>query len=118
MTDVTVSGAPADDQQWGVSYDYVGIVMQRTPEGEAVGRVCSRESGVEVIENTTFLDVRAKDRLFINFDDVSEELGSEMDGYRLQEHMTTHYGRMAMTDDAFVLVANPLELIEMLDAEV
>jgi MmoB/DmpM family. len=109
--------APATDQgpKWGVAYNFVGIVMQRTPEGEAVGRVCSREPGVEVIENDTFLDVRAMDRLFINFADVGEELGAEVDGYTLQEHMTTHYGRMAMTDDAFVLVANPLELIELLD---
>nr|QCY50165.1 coupling protein of multicomponent tetrahydrofuran monooxygenase [uncultured Pseudonocardia sp.] len=117
MTDVTATHAAEGNESGGSgSYDYVGIVMQRTPEGEAVGRVCSREPGVEVIMNTTFLDVRAKDRLVINFDDVAEELGSDMDGYVLQEHMTTHYGRMAMTDEAFVLVANPLELIELLDS--
>ncbi|GJF01846.1 MULTISPECIES: MmoB/DmpM family protein [Actinomycetes] len=116
MTDATA--APAAAQGSGdVAYDYVGLVMQRTPEGEAVGRVCSQTPGVEVITNTTFLDVRAKDRLIVNFDAVGEELGSDMDGYVLQEHMTTHYGRMAMTDDSFILVADPLELIELINSE-
>ncbi|MGE0346633.1 MAG: MmoB/DmpM family protein [Gemmatimonadales bacterium] len=117
MTDTTEAPVTGENEAGGsAAYDYVGIVMQRTPEGEAVGRACSREPGVEVIMNTTFLDVRAKDRLIVNFDAVGEELGSEMDGYTLQEHMTTHYGRMAMTDEAFILVANPLELIELIDS--
>ncbi len=117
MTDATATSA-AENGSGDAAYDYVGgLVMQRTPEGEAVGRVCSQTPGVEVITNTTFLDVRAKDRLIVNFDAVGEELGSDMDGYVLQEHMTTHYGRMAMTDDSFILVADPpLELIELINS--
>jgi propane monooxygenase coupling protein len=95
---------------WGVPYEHVGIVMQRTPEGEAVARVLAAQPGVEIFEGHTYLDIRAKDRLVINFDDVSEDLGFDVDGYWLQTQMTTHYGRLMLTDDAFVLIADPLEV--------
>lgn len=95
---------------WGVPYDYVGIVMQRTPEGEAVARVLAQQAGVEIHEGHTYLDVRAKDRLAIDYDEVSEDLGFEVDGYWLQTQMSAHYGRLLLTDDAIVLVADPREI--------
>lgn len=98
----------------GASYDYVGIVMSRSEEGDAVAAVMRRRPGVEVIAQPAFWDVRAKDRLVIEFDEVGEELGFEIDGYAIQHEMSTHYGRLIATDDALMLFSDPMEAMEHL----
>jgi len=47
-----------------------------------------------VLEQPAFWDIRAKDRLVISYDEVSEQLGYEIDAYSIQHEMSTHYGRM------------------------
>jgi propane monooxygenase coupling protein len=96
------------------TYDYVGIVMAKSAEGDAVARVVGDEDGIEVIENPSFWDIRAKDRLVIDFDKVSEELGFDVDGYAIQHEMSTHYGRLVTTDDALMLFSDPVEAMEYL----
>ena len=96
------------------TYDYVGIVMANSAEGDAVARVVGDEDGIEVIENPSFWDIRAKDRLVIDFDKVSEELGFDVDGYAIQHEMSTHSGRLITTDDALMLFSDPVEAMEYL----
>ena len=96
------------------TYDYVGIVMAKSAEGDAVARVVGDLDGIEVIENPSFWDIRAKDRLVIDFDKVSEELGFDVDGYAIQHEMSTHYGRLVTTDDALMLFSDPVEAMEYL----
>jgi propane monooxygenase coupling protein len=96
------------------SYDYVGIVMSKSAEGDAVADVMRGREGVEVIEQPAFWDIRAKDRLVIDFDSVSEELGFEIDGYTIQHEMSTHYGRLIATDDTLILFSDPTEAMEYL----
>ena len=96
------------------TYDYVGIVMAKSAEGDAVASVVGQRDGVEIVENPSFWDIRAKDRLVIDFDEVSEELGFEVDGYAIQHEMSTHYGRLIATDDALLLLSDPIEAMEYL----
>jgi propane monooxygenase coupling protein len=96
------------------AYDWVGIVMARSPEGDSVAAVLGRREGVEVIEQPSFWEIKARDRLVIDFDDVGEELGFEVDGYAIQHEMSTHYGRLVATDDALMLFSDPLEAMEHL----
>jgi propane monooxygenase coupling protein len=96
------------------TYDYVGIVMSKSAEGDAVAAVLGEREGIELIEHPSFWDVRAKDRLVINFGEVSEELGFEVDGYAIQHEMSTHYGRLVTTDDALMLFSDPLEAMDHL----
>jgi propane monooxygenase coupling protein len=103
---------PAEGE--GESFDYVGIVMSKSAEGDAVAAVLGEREGVEVIEHPSFWDIRAKDRLVIDYDDVSEELGFEVDAYTIQHEMSTHYGRMIATDEALMLVADPTEIMDHL----
>jgi propane monooxygenase coupling protein len=98
----------------GESFDYVGIVMSKSAEGDAVAAVLGEREGVEVIEQPSFWDIRAKDRLIIGYDEVSEELGFDVDAYTIQHEMSTHYGRMIATDEALMLVADPTEIMEHL----
>jgi propane monooxygenase coupling protein len=96
------------------TYDYVGIVMAKSDEGDAVAAAVGRLDGVEVIEQPSFWDIRAKDRLVIDYDDVGEQLGFEIDGYAIQHEMSTHYGRLVTTDDALMLFSDPIEAMDHL----
>lgn len=96
------------------TYDWVGIVMAKSVEGDSVARVLGEHEGVEVIEQPSFWEIKARDRLVIDFDEVGAELGFEIDGYTIQHEMSTHYGRLVTTDDALMLFSDPLEAMEYL----
>ena len=96
------------------TYDYVGIVMAKSAEGDAVADALAEREGVEIIEQPSFWDIRAKDRLVINFDEVGEQLGFDIDPYAIQHEMSTHYGRLIVTDDALMLFSDPIEAMEHL----
>jgi hypothetical protein len=96
------------------TYDYVGIVMAKSAEGDAVAEILGRRDDVVVHEQPAFWDIRAEDRLVIPYDDVSEELGYDIDAYSIQHEMSTHYGRMVATDEALMLFSDPTEAMEHL----
>jgi NAD(P)H-flavin reductase/ferredoxin len=100
----------------GEAYDYVGIVMAKSAEGDAVASILSQREEVAVLEQPAFWDVRAKDRLVIPYDEVSEQLGYDIDAYSIQHEMSTHYGRMVAGDDALMLFSDPTEAMEHLMA--
>jgi propane monooxygenase coupling protein len=96
------------------SYDYVGLVMAKSAEGDAVADVMRRHEGVEVVDQPAFWDIRAKDRLVVPYNEVSEELGFEIDSYSIQHEMSTSYGRLVATDDALMLFSDPIEAMDYL----
>jgi propane monooxygenase coupling protein len=96
------------------TYDFVGIVMAKSAEGDAVARILRAREDIAVHEQPAFWDIRAKDRLVIPYEQVSEELGYEIDAYSIQHEMSTHYGRMVATDDALMLFSDPTEAMEHL----
>jgi propane monooxygenase coupling protein len=96
------------------SYDFVGIVMAKSAEGDAVASVLSQREDIEVIEQPAFWDIRAAQRLVIPYAEVSEQLGYEIDAYSIQHEMSTHYGRMVATDDSLMLFSDPTEAMEHL----
>ncbi len=98
----------------GASFDYVGIVMAKSAEGDAVAAFMGRRDGVQVREQPAFWDIRAHDRLVIPYREVSAEVGYEIDAYSIQHEMSTHYGRMVATDDALMLFSDPTEAMEHL----
>lgn len=93
----------------GAGHDYVGIVMARSEEGDGIAEAMRLVEGVEVIAQPSFWEIRAKDRLIIDYDYVSEEAGFECDGSTVQHEMSTIYGRMVATDDALMLFSDPAE---------
>jgi ferredoxin-NADP reductase/ferredoxin len=103
---------PAGDGEG--SYDFVGIVMAKSAEGDAVAEILGRRDDVTVYEQPAFWDIRASKRLVIPYEEVSEQLGYEIDAYSIQHEMSTHYGRMVATDDALMLFSDPTEAMEHL----
>jgi propane monooxygenase coupling protein len=96
------------------TYDYVGIIMAKSEEGDAVAAVMGAQEGIEIVEQPSFWEIRAKDRLVIDLDEVSQELGFDLDAYSLQHEMSTHFGRLVATDDALMLFSDPVEAMEHL----
>ena len=88
--------------------------MAKSAEGDAVASILRRRGDVEVHEQASFWDIRARDRLVIPYDEVGEELGYEIDAYSIQHEMSTHYGRMVAGDDSLMLVSDPMEAMEHL----
>lgn len=106
------TAAPERNGEGG--YDFVGIVMAKSAEGDAVADILRRRDDIEVIEQPSFWDIRAKVRLAIPFAEVSEQLGYEIDAYSIQHEMSTHYGRMVATDDSLMLFSDPTEAMQYL----
>jgi len=96
------------------TYDFVGIVMAKSAEGDAVAAILGNRENIEVIEQPAFWDIRAKDRLVIPYDEVSEQLGYEIGAYSIQHEMSTHYGRMVASDEALMLFSDPTEAMQYL----
>jgi propane monooxygenase coupling protein len=88
--------------------------MARSAEGDAVAQILGRRDGIEVREQPSFWDIRARERLVIPYDEVSEQLGYEIDAYSIQHEMSTHYGRMVATDESLMLFSDPTEAMEHL----
>jgi hypothetical protein len=108
------STAGGADRAGDQAYDFVGIVMAKSAEGDAVAEILGRRDDIEVLEQPAFWDIRAKDRLVIAYAEVSEELGYEIDAYSIQHEMSTHYGRMVASDDALLLFSDPTEAMQYL----
>jgi propane monooxygenase coupling protein len=104
-----------DNVRWGESSAYVGLVMQRTEEGEALATLLSQNDGVELIYNDSFVEIRCKDRLVVEFEAISDELGFEVDGYWLQGQIATHIGGLVLRDTSFLLTSDPRELVTGMD---
>jgi NAD(P)H-flavin reductase/ferredoxin len=107
---VAAAPPPAGDG----TYDFVGIVMAKSAEGDAVARILGEREDIVLYEQPAFWDIRAQNRLVIPYEEVSEELGYEIDAYSIQHEMSTHYGRMVATDEALMLFSDPTEAMEHL----
>ena len=93
-------------------FDHVGLVLQRTGEGDAIVEVLGEQEGIEILAQPSLWEVRAKGRLRLDYDELSEETGLEVDGSLIQVLMSTYYGRMVSTDDALLLFSDPMEAME------
>jgi propane monooxygenase reductase subunit len=102
------SAQPAEGHEW------VGIVMARSAEGDAVAEVLGRREEVEVLAQPAFWEIRARRRLTIPYAEITAALGYEIDGSSIQHEMSTHYGRMVAADDALMLFSDPAEAMEHL----
>jgi ferredoxin-NADP reductase len=107
---------PAPAEKGEGTYDFVGIVMAKSAEGDAVARILGEREDIVVYEQPAFWDIRAQDRLVIPYEEVSEELGYEIDAYSIQHEMSTHYGRMVASDEALMLFSDPTEAMQHLMA--
>lgn len=94
------------------AFDYVGIAIARSVEGDALADAMRDIEGVEVVPQQTYWEIKARGRLRLDFDLLSEETGLDVDSELIQVLMSTYYGRIVNTDDAILLFHDPIEAME------
>ena len=94
------------------AFDYVGIAVARSVEGDALADAMRDVEGVEVVPQQTYWEIKARERLRLDFEQLSEETGLDVDSELIQVLMSTYYGRIVNTDDAILLFHDPIEAME------
>jgi hypothetical protein len=93
-------------------FDYVGIALARSVEGDALAEAMADLDAVEIVPQPSYWEVRARGRLRLDFETLSEATGLDVDSELIQVLMSTYYGRIVNTDDAILLFHDPLEAME------
>lgn len=94
------------------AFDYVGITIARSVEGDALADAMRNVEGVEVVPQQTYWEIKARERMRMDFEQLSEETGLDVDSELIQVLMSTYYGRIVNTDDAILLFHDPIEAME------
>ena len=93
-------------------FDYVGIALARSVEADALVEAMSELEGVEIVPQPSYWEVKAHQRLRLDFEQLSEATGLDVDSELIQVLMSTYYGRIVNTDEAILLFHDPLEAME------
>jgi hypothetical protein len=96
----------------GQAFDYVGIAIARSVEGDALAEAMSGVEGVELVPQQSYWEIKAHERLRLDFEQLSEATGLDVDSKLIQVLMSTYYGRIVNTDDAILLFHDPIEAME------
>jgi propane monooxygenase coupling protein len=96
----------------GQAFDYVGITIARSVDGDALAEAMKDVEGVEVVPQHSYWEIKARERLRLDFEQLSEETGLDVDSELIQVLMSTYYGRIVNTDDAILLFHDPIEAME------
>jgi len=94
------------------AFDYVGITIARSVDGDALAEAMKDVEGVEVVPQHSYWEIKARERLRLDFEQLSEETGLDIDSELIQVLMSTYYGRIVNTDDAILLFHDPIEAME------
>jgi hypothetical protein len=94
------------------AFDYVGIALGRSVEGDALAEAMAEVEGVEVVPQRTYWEIKARARLRLDFEALTEATGFDVDSGLIQVLMSTYYGRIINTDDAILLFHDPIEAAE------
>lgn len=94
------------------AFDYVGITIARSVEGDALAEAMRHVEGVEVDPQQTYWEIKARQRMRMDFEQLSDETGLDVDSELIQVLMSTYYGRIVNTDDAILLFHDPIEAME------
>jgi hypothetical protein len=93
-------------------FDYVGITIARSVEGDALAEAMAEVEGVEIVPQHSYWEIKARERLRLDFDGLSDATGLDVDSELIQVLMSTYYGRIVNTDDAILLFHDPIEAME------
>jgi hypothetical protein len=93
-------------------FDYVGITIARSVEGDALAEAMAEVEGVEIVPQHSYWEIKAHERLRLDFDELADATGLDVDSELIQVLMSTYYGRIVNTDEAILLFHDPIEAME------
>ena len=66
------------------AFDYVGIAIARSVEGDALVEAMSLVDGVEIVPQHSYWEIKAHERLRLDFEELSDETGLDVDSELIQ----------------------------------
>ena len=97
------------------SSNMCGVTLMNNQNGYVVAEIMGRKPGVVISEYPSMIRVDGTGSITVDFDEITDALGSDFDQSDFEEIMSTHYGRMVHFDDKTMLFANPEDAAEYID---
>ena len=92
-----------------------GFTLMNNQVGKVVAEVLATKDGVKVMYLPSMIRVDVKNKIVVDYAEVSEALGGDnFDSAEFEENMSTHYGRMIHEDDRTIMFANPEDAADLL----
>jgi propane monooxygenase coupling protein len=92
-----------------------GLTLMNTQDGYVIARIMAGKKDVRIRELPSMIRVDGINLIDFDLDELSVALGREIYPADIEEVMSTHYGRMVVTDDHVYLFANPEDAGEYID---
>ena len=98
------------------SSNMAGVTLMNNQVGHVVADVMRGKDGVTVTELPSMIRVDGSGRVDFDYEEIAEALGwDDFGNDDFEEIMSTHYGRMVVTDDRVIMFANPEDAAEYID---
>jgi propane monooxygenase coupling protein len=97
------------------SSNMCGVTLMNNQNGYVVAEVMGTKDGILISEFPSMIRVDGPGKIIVDYQEISDALGTDFDGSDFEEIMSTHYGRMVHLDDKTILFANPEDAAEYID---
>ena len=98
------------------SSNKAGVTLMNNQVGYVVAGVMRDKEGVTVMELPSMIRVDGVGKVDFDYEEIADALGWPDFGQDdFEEIMSTHYGRMVVTDDRVIMFANPEDAAEYID---
>jgi len=98
------------------SSNRAGVTLMNNQVGHVVADVMRGHPNVTVEELPSMIRVDGTGQFDFPYDEIAEALGwTDFGNDDFEEIMSTHYGRMVVTDDRVIMFANPEDAAEYID---
>ena len=86
-----------------------GVTMNDSVDGRVIAEVMGEKEGVTVTHYPAMIRIDAVGKLVFNMQELGEEIGKDFTTYDFEIAMSTHYGRMVMTDEETITLFGDME---------
>jgi propane monooxygenase coupling protein len=115
MTTATLTDPNKAFRQDNTASNQCGITLMNTQDGYTIARVMATKKDVKIRELPSMIRVDGIKKIDFDLAELSAAVGRELYPADIEEVMSTHYGRMVVTDDHVYLFANPEDAAEYID---
>lgn len=89
-----------------------GVTLMNNADGQIIARVMSKKPDVKTRELPAMIRVDGIRQIDFDMAELSDAIGRDFSPADFEEVMSTHYGRMVVTDEHVYFFANPEDAAE------
>ena len=86
-----------------------GVTMNDSVDGRVIAEVMGEKEGVTVTYYPAMIRIDTEGKLVFDMVELSEAIGKDFTTYDFEIAMSTHYGRMVMTDEETITLFGDME---------